>query len=984
MKFSAFILLCSAVLSPALFASTSVDERLASKTSNTSTLKADVEARSIALGKQGVAVTKSNGNADIAKLVSNAETRQQKLLALFRKDPQAAVNAILPADVRSQLPTEIQPYLAQYGELEGKLLLVNEDSEDGTHRIRYFISNDKNDNIELAVSASQQQALKSGMNVKVKGWQFKNTEQQVSAVAVADDSDSLQVLAATDNTTTADPVTSSGVLSGTTGDQKLLVLLLNFQDNPTVQPWTIAEVQQMVFGTINQYYQEASYGQTSLSGDVKGYYTLPVDTNCDYMSLDAYAQQAATDNGIDLSQYQRLVYIFPQNSTCGWRGQGTIGGSPSRAWINGEMNLLTIGHELGHNLGLKHAKELSCGSGYLSDSCIAITYGDTLDIMGKSEGHFNLFNKERLGWLTSADIVQADTDGSYQITPYETARDGQPKGLKVRRGTDSLTGDALWYYLEYRQPIGFDAFLAGKADTQGVLVHLNESANDIESSELLDMTPQSSLFDLDDAALAAGKSYNDSAAGVTITTESVSSSDASVYVTYQGSSCVRSQPLVTVTPGSSDWVTAGSSVAYSVTVTNSDSLECSDSSFTVSTALPTGWQQTAQTLTLSPGQSNTVTLNVTSAATAADGYYDLPISATATNDGAEYSNSQTVSYVIATIANTCTASTPGWSLQTATSGEVEAGTAVTYQGIISNLDSDGCDASTFDVAAQVPAGWSATTASVTLQPGEQQSVAVQVASPLTANDGTYDFSMTTSSETDSTLQSSASASYIISSPQATCNELAPTIVVTGGGTSVAAGTQQTYTVKVSNGNDSSCDNMSYAISATVPAGWQAGSASITLASGTTQTLSLVVTSATDTSAGDYSLTFTASNTATGISNSAVTSYSVAQAANTAPVAVDDSVSISSKVAVDVSVLQNDTDADGDALSIVSFTQGAKGSVAMSADGVLRYTPSKSFKSSDSFSYTITDGQSSSTATVTVTLSSTSDTTTSTSKGKGKP
>ncbi len=71
----------------------------------------------------------------------------------------------------------------------------------------------------------------------------------------------------------------------------------------------------------------------------------------------------------------------------------------------------------------------------------------------------------------------------------------------------------------------------------------------------------------------------------------------------------------------------------------------------------------------------------------------------------------------------------------------------------------------------------------------------------------------------------------------------------------------------------------------------------------------------------------------------------------------------------ISVLGNDFDPDGDALSILSFTQGARGAVAANGDGTLRYTPNSGFsEGQDSFSYTITDGQGgTSTATVSVTL-----------------
>jgi len=75
--------------------------------------------------------------------------------------------------------------------------------------------------------------------------------------------------------------------------------------------------------------------------------------------------------------------------------------------------------------------------------------------------------------------------------------------------------------------------------------------------------------------------------------------------------------------------------------------------------------------------------------------------------------------------------------------------------------------------------------------------------------------------------------------------------------------------------------------------------------------------------------------------------------NTNPVANADTASNVSGP-VTIAVLANDTDADGDTLSITAVTQGASGSVT--TDGTtVTYTPGASFTTSDTFNYTISDG-----------------------------
>lgn len=71
-----------------------------------------------------------------------------------------------------------------------------------------------------------------------------------------------------------------------------------------------------------------------------------------------------------------------------------------------------------------------------------------------------------------------------------------------------------------------------------------------------------------------------------------------------------------------------------------------------------------------------------------------------------------------------------------------------------------------------------------------------------------------------------------------------------------------------------------------------------------------------------------------------------------PGASHDFVQTPEDVALDVSVLLNDTDPDGGSLTIVSFTQGNSGTVTAGAAGILRYTPSPNFSGEDAFNYVI--------------------------------
>ncbi|MGB0632016.1 MAG: cadherin-like domain-containing protein, partial [Alphaproteobacteria bacterium] len=133
-------------------------------------------------------------------------------------------------------------------------------------------------------------------------------------------------------------------------------------------------------------------------------------------------------------------------------------------------------------------------------------------------------------------------------------------------------------------------------------------------------------------------------------------------------------------------------------------------------------------------------------------------------------------------------------------------------------------------------------------------------------------------------------------------------------------------------------------------------------------------------AGSDSFDYTVTDGRGGFSTATV-DISVA-GVNDAPVAVTDSYAgvSDTPVVVDAAsgVLSNDTDADGDALSVDSFdaVSANGGAVSMSADGSFTYTPAAGYTGTDTFTYTVTDGNSANhTQTVSVNVSATPPVTT---------
>ncbi|HCE2933329.1 TPA: tandem-95 repeat protein [Vibrio parahaemolyticus] len=119
-------------------------------------------------------------------------------------------------------------------------------------------------------------------------------------------------------------------------------------------------------------------------------------------------------------------------------------------------------------------------------------------------------------------------------------------------------------------------------------------------------------------------------------------------------------------------------------------------------------------------------------------------------------------------------------------------------------------------------------------------------------------------------------------------------------------------------------------------------------------------------------TFTYIVTSGGVSESTTVTVNVTPV-NDAPVAKDDIATTQEDTAVTIDVLSNDTDVDGDKLSIQSATvPEAQGRVEI-VDGKLVFTPAENFNGHAEITYTVTDGALTDQATVKVTVNAVNDT-----------
>jgi Bacterial Ig domain len=85
-------------------------------------------------------------------------------------------------------------------------------------------------------------------------------------------------------------------------------------------------------------------------------------------------------------------------------------------------------------------------------------------------------------------------------------------------------------------------------------------------------------------------------------------------------------------------------------------------------------------------------------------------------------------------------------------------------------------------------------------------------------------------------------------------------------------------------------------------------------------------------------------------------YTTDPAANTPPDAVADSATVTAGSSVAIDVLANDSDADGNTVTVSSAGAPAHGTVQVNASGTITYRPVSGYTGSDSFTYSISDGR----------------------------
>jgi len=505
----------------------------------------------------------------------------------------SACSTAQKTNIVTQINQELDKHPSAVGvnavEVTGELEVIYfDDFENNRSKRRYFVyDKHRGKRFQLNFEGQPPKNATTGSFVRARGKASSNNK-----ILIEDNvNNSIEIMAA------------AASITGTE-DHNTLVLVTNFND--AAVSCSRQDIEDTVFTSlnnqsVNDLYREMSLNKIQLTGMVPAPFTIDYSSTdtCDVYAWANAADKQAEASGIDLTQYAHKIYVLPKQNGCGGYGVGTIGGSPSKTWIM-QCDIKDVyAHELGHNLGMGHSGDTTG------------QYMDASDIMGLSGIGLRQLNgphQEQMNWRDPQQIIEITAGGTYDAAPLELGINDVSSAqlFKIRKPD---TGE--WYYLSYRQPIGFDASLPTSYLT-GLSIHQHEGNGSTVKTTWLN-------------TLTDGESFSDSLNGLTITQNYHDEYNVSFQVTLSNK-CTRNNPTINLTPSSQTDV-AGSTLSYDVNITNNDTVNCSESNWAVATQIPFNWSEalTSKGITVAPSSSQSVNWQVTSIGSAVDNNYTLTV-----------------------------------------------------------------------------------------------------------------------------------------------------------------------------------------------------------------------------------------------------------------------------------------------------------------------------------------------------------------------
>lgn len=237
------------------------------------------------------------------------------------------------------------------------------------------------------------------------------------------------------------------------GTKKVLLVLADFPEYPHLSSQD--EISTLFFGRVARYFQDVSYGRLAVSGNSTSWIRLPrlysqyvgSDPIQGVMTVarDAFGLASKSFNMSAFSSVFLILSFYPSQTgdfvpTYG-HGIGTSTGMVTGfAVIEEDRDWSAYAHALALSFGLWRLQAQLSGLG-------------TNDLAANGDGDMSAWSKAALGWINDSQVTSVDASGAGATATIDPVEDPGSDALALQV---SVVGSAGEYWVEVRQPIGYD------------------------------------------------------------------------------------------------------------------------------------------------------------------------------------------------------------------------------------------------------------------------------------------------------------------------------------------------------------------------------------------------------------------------------------------------------------------------------------------------------------------------------------------------